>query len=73
MKIYQITDGDLLLTLEEAEEGGFIVTSPTEPRLITEAETVGEAFDNARDALEALGQSRVKLFALGARTPPWPE
>jgi antitoxin HicB len=59
---YTVSDGKLVLTLEEAEEGGYIVTSPLDPELITEAETVGEAFANARDALRALTQSRAKLF-----------
>ena len=49
-KRYTISDGKLVLTLEEAEEGGFIVTSPLDPGLNTEAETVAEAFEMARDA-----------------------
>ena len=68
-KYYTVSDGKLMLTLEEAEEGGYVVTSPLDPELITEAETVHEAFANARDALKALAQSRAKLFkklALGA-------
>ena len=68
-KYYTVSDGKLVLTLEEAEEGGYVVTSPLDPELITEAETVHEAFANARDALKALAQSRAKLFkklALGA-------
>jgi len=62
-KRYIINDGKLLLTLEEAEEGGFVVTSPVDPELITEAETIAEAFENARDALAALAASRRKLYA----------
>ncbi len=62
MKRYTVSDGKLVLTLEEAEEGGFIVTSPLEPTLVTEAETVSEAFEMARDALKALRQSRAKLL-----------
>jgi len=38
------------------------VTSPFDPQLITEAETVREAFQNARDALTALVSSRRKLL-----------
>ncbi len=57
-----MSDGKLVLTLEEAEEGGYIVTSPLDPALITEGETVGEAFENAKDALRALAQSRAKLL-----------
>ena len=61
-KRYAVNDGKLLLILEEAEEGGYIVTSPIDPELITEAETVSEAFANARDALSALTESRRKLY-----------
>lgn len=59
---YTVSDGKLVLTLEEAQEGGFVVTSPLDPELITEAETVSEAFEMARDALKALRQSRAKLL-----------
>lgn len=59
---YTVSDGKLVLTLEIAEEGGYVVTSPLDPELITEAETVEEAFDNARDAAKALRQSRTKLL-----------
>ena len=62
MKQYTVSDGKLVLTLQEAEEGGYVVTSPLDPQLITEAETVAEAFQNARDALAALAASRRKLF-----------
>lgn len=59
---YTISDGKLVLLLQEADEGGYIVTSPLDPELITEAETVAEAFENARDALKALRDSRAKLL-----------
>jgi antitoxin HicB len=59
---YTVSDGKLVLKLEVAEEGGFIVTSPLDPELITEAETIEEAFANARDASQALKQARVKLL-----------
>jgi len=61
-KQYTVSDGKLVLTLEAAEEGGYVVTSPLDPQLITEAETIEEAFDQARDALKALKQSRAELF-----------
>jgi predicted RNase H-like HicB family nuclease len=61
-KRYTVSDGKLMLHLEEAEEGGYIVTSPIDPELITEAETIAEAFSNARDAARALKQSRAKLM-----------
>ena len=60
-KRYTVSDGKLVLNLEEAEEGGYIVTSPLDPELITQAETIGEAFVNARDAAKALKQSRARL------------
>ena len=59
---YTISDGKLVLSIREAEEGGYIVTSPLDPELITQAETVSEAFANARDALKALRRSRTKLL-----------
>lgn len=61
-KRYNVSDGKMVLTLQEAEEGGYIVTSPLDPELITEAETVSEAFANARDAMKALTKSRTKLL-----------
>jgi antitoxin HicB len=61
-KRYTVSDGKLALYLEPAEEGGYIVTSPLDPELITEAETIEEAFVNARDAASALRQSRRKLM-----------
>lgn len=64
---YTVSDGTLVLRLEPAEEGGYVVTSPFDPELITEAETLEEAFENARDAAEALRESRLKtLQAAGA-------
>jgi antitoxin HicB len=59
---YTVSDGKRVLNLEEAEEGGYIVTSPLDPELITEAETIEEAFANALDASKALRQSRAKLM-----------
>ena len=67
-KRYTVTDGRLLLTLEEAREGGYVVTSPIDPELITEAETVSEAFASARDALRSLQVSRAKLLKKLAAT-----
>ena len=59
---YTVSDGKLVLILEVAEEGGYVVTSPLDPELITQAETLEEAFANARDAAQALKQSRAKLL-----------
>ena len=41
------------LLLSPQPEGGFTVTSPLIPELITEGDTLDEALDNARDALAA--------------------
>jgi antitoxin HicB len=59
---YIVSDGKLVLHLKIAAEGGYVVTSPLDPELITEAETIEEAFANARDAAQALKQSRAKLM-----------
>jgi hypothetical protein len=67
-KSYTVSDGKLMLQLTPAEEGGYVVTSPLDPGLITEAETVEEAFVNARDAQKALAVSRAKLLRQLAAT-----
>lgn len=59
---YTISDGKLVLTLTEAEEGGYVVTSPMDPELITEAETIPEAFEMARDAMEGLRACRAEFL-----------
>jgi predicted RNase H-like HicB family nuclease len=41
---------------------GYIVTLPLDPKLITEAETIEEAFVNARAAASALRKDRRKLM-----------
>ncbi len=42
----------LLLHLQS--EGGYTVTSPVLPELVTEGDTVEEVLDNVRDALRAV-------------------
>jgi len=59
---YTVSDGRLVLTLTEAEEGGYVVTSPMDPELITEAETIAEAFELAHEVKRELAESREKLF-----------
>jgi antitoxin HicB len=44
----------LPLVLSPQPEGGYTVTSPVLPGLVTEGDTVEEALENARDALAAL-------------------
>ena len=41
------------LVLSPQPEGGYTVTSPLLPELVTEGDTMEEALDNVRDALEA--------------------
>lgn len=67
-KRYTISDGKFVLTLEEAVEGGFVVSSPLYPGLWTQAESVAEAFENARDALKALTAARRKPIPLTSRS-----
>jgi len=57
-KRYTVSDGKLLLTLQPDPAGGFVVTSPIDPAMITQADTIAEAFAMARDAFAALADSR---------------
>jgi len=57
----------LPLVLEPQPEGGYVVTCPLLPELITEGETVQEAMQNANDALQAV----IEAFEdLGRPLPP---
>lgn len=60
-KAYTVSDGEMVLTLHPDDEGGFVVTSPLDPELLTEADSLDEAFENARDAAKALLASRQEL------------
>jgi antitoxin HicB len=44
----------LPLVLEPQPEGGYTITCPLLPNLITEADTLDEVIPNVADALEAL-------------------
>lgn len=44
----------LPLVFESQPEGGFTATSPLLPELITEGDTLDDAFENVRDALAAV-------------------
>ena len=44
----------LPLVFEPQPEGGYTVTSPLLPELLTEGDTVADALDNVRDALAAV-------------------
>lgn len=54
------------LILEPQPEGGFTVTSPVLPELVTEGDTIDEAYANAQDALAAV----VELYEDQGRTLP---
>ncbi len=57
----------VLLVLASQHEGGFTVTSPLLPELVTEGETVEEALANVEDALAAVIES---YHELGRELPP---
>ncbi len=58
---YIVTDGEMVLELHVAEEGGYTVTSPFMKGLVTEANTLEEAFEMARDAATGLVEVRARL------------
>lgn len=57
----------LRLVLTPAQGGGFVVTCPDIPELITEGDTAVEALANVRDAVEAV---RELYQDLGRPLPP---
>jgi len=58
LKTYTVSDGELVLTLEKDEGDWYCVTSPMEPELVTQAKSVPEAFEMARDAIHELHEAR---------------
>jgi len=54
------------LVFSPQPEGGFTVTSPVLPELITEGDTLEEANENVHDALEAV----IELYADEGRALP---
>lgn len=55
------------LVLSPQPEGGFTVTSPLLPELVTEGDTAEAAMDNVRDALAAVIEAYQEL---GRSLPP---
>jgi antitoxin HicB len=49
MDVYKVP-----LVLTPQPEGGYTVTSPVLPELVTEGDTLDEAIENVRDALKAV-------------------
>ena len=65
------------LILTPQPEGGFTVTSPLLPELVTEGDTIEEAMENVHDALEAtieayqdLGRQLPKNVQISDTTSP---
>jgi antitoxin HicB len=56
-RFFVVSDGFSILHLEPCPEGGYLVRSPYHPELITEADTIEEAFENAADALALLAET----------------
>jgi antitoxin HicB len=56
----------LPLVFSPQPEGGFTVTSPILPELVTEGDTLEEAFSNVRDALAAV----MEIYAEDGRPLP---
>jgi antitoxin HicB len=63
-QMYVVSDGRRILHLEPADEGGYTVTCPYDPALVTEAESIEEAFEMAEDAAKTLADGRAKLDAM---------
>ena len=71
----------LPLVLEPQPEGGYVVTCPLLPELISEGESMQSALQNANDALAALvealkdlkGPLSPALQAIKENTPLWIE
>ncbi len=65
---YVVTDGELVLTLER-EGKWYVVTSPFNPDIITQARTLEEAFEMARDVVALFAEDRAaELEASAAGT-----
>ena len=59
---YTVSDGKLLLELTPDEDGWYCVTSPMQPGMVTQAKSIPEAFEMARDAIKLLRQARKDLY-----------
>jgi antitoxin HicB len=54
------------LIFDPQPEGGYTVTSPTLPELVTEGDTVEDALENVRDAVKAV----IELYHESGRALP---
>jgi predicted RNase H-like HicB family nuclease len=64
---YLVTDGELVLELEP-DDGWYCVTSPFNPDIITQARTLEEAFEMARDVIQTYKDYRAKKQTAGTET-----
>ncbi len=62
-----IEKGKLVVVISKAKEGGYLVTSPFDPELITQGETIDEAIAMAKDASKTLAEARAKKPSLRRR------
>lgn len=60
-KQYTISDGKLVLTVKESKDGGYVVSSPFDPELFTEGETLDEAVANAHEVASLLATHRREM------------
>jgi hypothetical protein len=61
-KSYTVTDGKLVLELTPDDGDWYCVTAPMHPGVVTQAKTIPEAFEMARDAIKLLSTCRKKRF-----------
>ena len=57
-KLYTVSDGKLILTMQPAPGGWYAVTTPMDPSVHTQARSVEEAFLMAYDAIKLLEKAR---------------
>ena len=55
---FTVCDGELVLELQPAGDGWYCVTSPMDPGVTTQAKSIEEAFEMARDAMKCLRDAR---------------
>ncbi|MDR3077753.1 MAG: type II toxin-antitoxin system HicB family antitoxin, partial [Planctomycetota bacterium] len=58
------------LVLKASRDGGYVVSCPFDPELITQGETLDEALAMARDAQKTLAEARAKKAAPRRRPVP---
>ena len=58
LRHYTVSDGKLVLAVKESRDGGYVVSSPLDPELFTEGETLDEAVENAHEVASLLAAHR---------------